>query len=369
MDNSTVFFIDVRATYQESFVSKIGKLLDAAGLASLLRPRDLAAVKIHFGEKGNTAFIRPAFLRKIVASIKEAGARPFLTDANTLYAGTRGDAVLHLQTAIQNGFAYAVVEAPLVIADGLRGRSETAVPIAGRRFSSVYIGKEIVEADALISVAHFKGHELSGFGGTLKNVGMGCASRRGKLAQHSTVCPKVKTKRCVGCEECAGHCAAGAIAVAEGKARIDPERCIGCGECILICPNGAVQIQWNQAVPVFMENMVEYTAGVLQGKQDRALFINFLTDISPGCDCLPMNDAPIVRNIGVVASTDPVAIDQASLDLVNQEAALPGCCLSTNRAPGEDKFKGVYPKIDAIHQLAYAEEMGLGCRRYHLETV
>jgi len=364
--SSNVYFIDFRATYKENFVLKLDKLLNAAGLNERIKKRELTAVKLHFGELGNTAFIRPVYIRQIIKSIKSTGALPFLTDANTLYAGTRGDAHNHLITAIQNGFAYSVIDAPLIIADGLRGRTETPVIINEKQFEEVFIGSEIVNADALISVAHFKGHELSGYGGTIKNIGMGCASRRGKMDQHSDVAPKVKKKRCIGCGECAAHCAQNAISMKEKKAFIHPEKCIGCGECIIVCENEAVQIQWNRSVPVFLERMVEYAKGVLTSKKGKSLFINFINHVSPGCDCLPYNDAPIVRDIGVVASTDPVAIDQASADLVNSEPALTHTCLKTNTGPGEDKFKGVYPNVKWEHQLEYAQELGLGSRDYQL---
>jgi uncharacterized Fe-S center protein len=363
---SKVYFIDLRATPKESFSAKLVRLVNSAGMTDVVAERDLVALKLHFGELGNTAFIRPVYLRQLVQAVRAAGGSPFLTDANTLYAGTRSNAASHLTTAIQNGFAYAVVEAPLVIADGLRGKSEVAVPINRKRFEAVYVGKEIVESDALISVAHFKGHELAGFGGAIKNVGMGCASRKGKLAQHSTLSPKVIDKDCIGCGDCAERCVNTAISLEDELACIDVDTCIGCGECILICPNGAIQVQWNQSIPIFLENMVEYTEGVLKNKVGKALFINFITNVSPACDCLPANDAPIVRDIGVVAATDPVALDQASADLVNQEPALAGSCLTTNTAIGEDKFKGIYPEVEWEHQLAYAEKLGLGSRSYDL---
>ena len=363
---SKVYFIDMRATIKDNFITKIGRLMETAGISTVIEKRDLTAVKIHFGEMGNVAFIRPVYIRKVVQMLKHAGGVPFLTDANTLYAGSRGNSPHHLITALQNGFAYAVVEAPLIIADGLRGKNETAVPINQKRFESVYIGTDIVEADALVSVAHFKGHELSGFGGTIKNVGMGCASRKGKLAQHSGLSPKISGEPCIGCGACQDHCSQHAISMEDEKAAIDADVCIGCGECILICPNEAITVQWNQSIPVFLENMVEYTMGVLKGKKHKAFFINFITDVSPACDCYPVNDAPIVKNIGVVASTDPVAIDQASVDLVNAEPALAGTRLTTNIAPGEDKFKGIYPKVDWKVQLDYAEKLGLGARTYEL---
>ncbi|MFZ3046390.1 MAG: DUF362 domain-containing protein [Desulfatirhabdiaceae bacterium] len=363
---STVYFMDLRASFKENLIQKLGRLVQTAGIGKTIDKRDLVAIKIHFGEKGNAAFIRPLFVRKMVEIIRSMEANPFLTDANTLYAGTRSDAPSHLTTAIQNGFAYAVVDAPLVIADGLRGKSECAVSINQKHFKTVYIGAEIVQADALISMAHFKGHELSGFGGTIKNLGMGSASRKGKLAQHSTLSPEIKRKKCIGCGECMMHCSQQALSVVEKKAVLDAKKCIGCGECILICPQEAIQVQWNQSIPTFMENMVEYTLGVLKGKESRSLFVNFITHVSPACDCYGHNDAPIVRDIGVLASHDPVAIDQASVDLVNQESANPGSCLTVNTQAGEDKFRGIYPKIDWTLQLAYAEEIGLGTRTYDL---
>lgn len=363
---SKVWFTDLRTTAKANLYDKLGRLMDEAGLAACLSERELVAIKLHFGELGNTAYIRPVFLRKIVEKVKENGAKPFLTDANTLYAGSRGDSVDHLNTAIQNGFDYAVVGAPLIIADGLRGKSEISVPVNGEAIDFAHIGAEVVRADALISVAHFKGHELSGFGGAIKNIGMGAASRKGKMAQHSGVCPKVDPETCIGCGECESHCAPGAIAVQGETARIDGEKCIGCGECIIICPSGAVQIQWDTSIPVFLKRMVEYTQGVLANKAGKCFCINFITDVSPACDCLAHNDAPIVQDIGIVASFDPIAIDQASVDRVNQAAALPHSCLKENQAPGQDKFKGLYPKVDWPVQLEYGEAVGLGSRRYEL---
>jgi uncharacterized protein len=366
---SLVHFIDFRTTIKENILSKLNRLLVTSGINDRIKKRDLVAVKLHFGELGNTAFIRPVYIRQIVQSIKSVGAFPFLTDANTLYAGTRGDSVHHLTTAIQNGFSYSVVDAPLIIADGLRGRNETAVSIAQKNFKKVYIGTDIINADALVSVAHFKGHELSGFGGAIKNVGMGCASRRGKMEQHSNLSPKIVKKKCVACGECVLHCAQKAITLKENKADIDQKKCIGCGECILACSTEAVQIQWNQSIPVFLENMVEYAYGVLKDKMGKTLFINFINSVSPACDCYPYNDAPIVRDIGIVASKDPVAIDQASVDLINREVALPHTCLQANIDAGGDKFKGIYPNVEWRHQLDYAEQIGVGSKIYELNLI
>ncbi|MCF6248993.1 MAG: DUF362 domain-containing protein [Desulfobacula sp.] len=367
-----VYFMDLEATSKENLPEKLLRLVKKTGLAQRLDKNDLTAVKIHFGEQGNTAYIRPVFIRKIILAIKECGASPFLTDANTLYLGTRSDSVSHIHTAIENGFSYSSMDStPIIIADGLRGKNETAVMVGQKNCEHVYIGSEIINSDSLVSVAHFKGHELSGFGGTLKNLGMGCASRRGKLDQHSNVSPKIKRKTCIGCRECENHCPSQAIYLKENKlkekkAYIDKTKCIGCAECIVRCPTESVNINWNQTVPVFLEKMMEYTLGVLKDKKNKTLFINFITDIAPKCDCLPYSEAPIVNNVGVLASTDPVAIDQAGADLVNQQQALPNTSLKTNHKPGEDKFKGLYPSVDWEHQLDYAESLSLGTRKYKL---
>jgi uncharacterized Fe-S center protein len=230
-------------------------------------------------------------------------------------------------------------------------------------------------ADSLICVTHFTGHELSGFGGTLKNLGMGCSSREGKLSQHSNISPKVKGKKCKGCKQCLTWCAQEAISIlppplwvgaTKSRAMIDPKKCVGCGECILTCPEGAILIQWNETIPIFQKKMVEYAYGAVQKKKGKVLYLNFLTQISPACDCNSYSDTPIVGDIGILSSEDPVAIDQASVDLVNGEAGNRSSKLSKNWGPGEDKFRGLYPKVDWSIQLAYGEEIGLGKREYEL---
>ncbi len=363
-----VFFSDLRSTPRRSLLDKVEALLDRAGLHGRIRRGDLVAVKLHFGELGNTAFIRPVFVRKVVEVVKAAGGKPFLTDANTLYVGTRSEAVSHLETAFRNGFTYATVGAPVIIADGLRGSTGVWVEIPGRHFQRVSVAAEIVHADAIVGLAHFKGHELSGFGGAIKNLGMGCATREGKMAQHSSVAPKVKRKLCVACGECVRWCSQGAITVGE-VAVIDPDRCIGCGECILTCPQEAIKIQWTEGPESMQQKMAEYALGALQGKRNRCLFLNFVTQVSPACDCYGHNDAPIVADVGILSSADPVALDQASADLVNRRPGLPGTALRSNLEPGADKFRGVYPHIDWSVQLAHAEALGLGTRTYRLVEV
>jgi uncharacterized Fe-S center protein len=242
-------------------------------------------------------------------------------------------------------------------------------------FKTVSIAQDIHSADVLISVTHFKGHELSGFGGTLKNLGMGCASREGKLSQHSNISPQIKEKACNGCKRCLATCAYDAIMVkslepeVEKKkmvASIDPKKCVGCGECILTCPTGAVQIQWNETIPLFQKKMVEYAYGAVHKKKGKALCLNFLTQISPACDCYGYSDTPIVNDIGILASEDPVAIDHASVDLINQELGNRASKLPKHWENGEDKFRALYPEVDWNIQLTYGEEIGLGTREYEL---
>ncbi|MGE5842721.1 MAG: DUF362 domain-containing protein [Deltaproteobacteria bacterium] len=369
MSTSKVYFTDMRAPAKENMLAKVVRLADMLDLKKIIPPRGLVALKLHFGEKGNTAYIRPTFVRQIVDRVRALGAFPFLTDANTLYVGARADSVSHLHTAIENGFSFSVVNAPLVIADGLRGASYGAVKIQQEVVKTAYIGKEIVEADGLISIAHFKGHELSGFGGTLKNLGMGCASRRGKMVQHADVSPKITRKKCVGCGDCVEHCAQFAISVHEQKAAIDSKKCIGCGECLLICSNKAIDVRWNSDMVLFQKKLVEYALAVLKGKEGKVAFLNFLTQISPACDCYGHSDAPIVHDLGIMSSVDPVAIDQASVDMVNRQRALENTSVQTNRDPGGDKFRAIYPEVDWTIQLEYAEKIGLGSRDYELVTI
>jgi uncharacterized Fe-S center protein len=372
---SPVFFSDLKVESGKTLLDKLSILLDRADLKGKIGEKDLVAIKLHFGEKGNTAYVRPIFLRKVVDRVKQYNGKPFLTDTNTLYVGTRSEAVSHLTTALENGFTESVVNAPVLIADGLRGNSVVKVRIDKPIFKTVSIAREIYMADGLITVTHFKGHELSGFGGALKNLGMGCASREGKLSQHSNISPQVEGKICKGCKTCLSWCAQEAISMRPPQsgvetehsiAFIDSKKCIGCGECILACPSEAIQIQWNENIPIFQKKMVEHAYGAVQKKKGKILYLNFLTQISPACDCYGHSDTPIVNDIGILSSEDPVAIDQASVDLVNEQAGNRSSILSKNWGPGEDKFRAVYPEVDWNIQLAYGEEIGLGTRNYEL---
>jgi len=363
---STVLFADLRTTVNKNMSKKIAHLLEHAAVGNIIQKNDLVAIKMHFGEKGNTAFIRPILIRYIVDKVNEKGGRPFLTDTNTLYRGERSEAVSHLRTALKHGFGLTTVDAPLIIADGLKGNDFVGVPINGTFFSQVSVAAGIKRADVLIAVAHFKGHELTGFGGALKNLGMGCASREGKLRQHCDIAPHVQKKLCRACKRCMAICPADAITLNDKKAFISAERCIGCAECISLCPFGAIKINWSDSTQIFQKKMVEYSVGVLRDKQNKSLFINFLTNISPACDCYGHADQPIVPDIGILASVDPVALDQASADLVNMSQGIAGSALKFSHDLGGDKFRDLYPMVDWTIQLDYAQSLGLGTREYNL---
>jgi len=362
--NPKVFFTDMRAAKGQSLLSKLEKLVISSGILDGIEAGNLTAVKLHFGERGNLAFIRPQYIRKLVDMIKEKGGKPFLTDSCTLYAGSRGNAVDHLETAILNGFDYAVTGAPLIIADGLTGKDSFSVPVNLKHFKEVKIAGSVYCADKLITVSHFKGTSLHSFGGALKNLGMGLASRAGKLQQHSDVLPQIDPEKCRSCSKCLEWCPSDAI-VLEDKARILEDKCIGCGECTITCPHKAIAINWKSDLAKVQEKTVEYAAGALKGRKGNCGFITFVTDISPLCDCFSWNDVPIVPDIGILASKDPVAIDQAALDLVSQAPGDPHSCLADKHSE-YDKFKVIYPEVDGNIQLVYAEEIGLGSRQYEL---
>ena len=366
---SKVFFTDLRTSPKRSLLNKIEDLLNRLRADAIIGKDDIVAIKVHFGEKGNTAYLRPVILRTIVERVKRAGAKPFLTDTNTLYTGSRSDAVNHFTTAIENGFDYSCTGCPIIIADGLRGKDGVKVPVRGEVLKKVSIADGIAEADGMIVVTHFKAHELSGFGGALKNLGMGCATKEGKLAQHSTVAPKISADACKGCKTCLEYCPAKAITVYGRKASINEGKCIGCGECLIVCPSQAIRIEWNESQDLFQKKMVEHALGALAGKEKKTLFLNFLLQISPACDCYPNSDAPIVRDIGILASNDPVSIDAASCDLVNSEESIPKTAIKKPLKRGEDKWRALYPAIDWNIQLDHAEKLGLGERKYTLVKI
>ncbi|MDD5491882.1 MAG: DUF362 domain-containing protein [bacterium] len=349
---SKVFLLDFKD------VGRLPELVLKSGLREVIHKDNFTAIKLHFGEQGNIGYIRPAWVKPVVELVKKQQAIPFLTDASTIYKGKRSDAVNHSLVAAEHGFTIEDCGVPVIIADGLRGNSYQSVAVKGKHFSSVKIAQDIYYADSLICLSHFKGHELSGFGGALKNLGMGCGAKAGKYEMHNSVLPVIDPQKCTACRGCFKWCPTQAIKLVNNKAAIDPIKCIGCGDCILSCAFHAVQITWNETYTTVQEKIAEYAAGAVANKINKCLYVNFLNHITAYCDCYPSQpkDKPLLADIGIVASLDPVSIDQASADLVNQAA-------------GRDLFKEVWPPINWADQLNHAALLGLGERRYSLEKL
>lgn len=362
-----VHFTDMTTKAKKNLLHKTREAAERAGISDFIAANDLVAIKLHFGEPGNLAYTPPPLIRVIVDMVKEKGGKPFLTDANTLYLGKRRNAADHIAAALENGFAYETVGAPIIIADGLKGHDYVKVEIEGKHFDSVKISSAVHHADALIVVSHVKGHELFGFGGALKNLGMGCGCPAGKQAMHSDVKPSVNREACVACGNCIDNCPETAISrVEDNKAFINSELCIGCGECVAFCPARAIPINWKTGESAIQEKTAEYAWGAVKTKQGKIGLINYIMNVTPDCDCAPWNDLPVIANQGILSATDPVAIDQASLDIVNNAPVITGSVL--------DKKEGITDKFRAIHDkntayiLKHAESLGMGAREYDLQS-
>lgn len=365
-----VWWWNLRAARRSPYEVRMKRLLKAVGLGSVVRSGDLVAVKLHFGEQGTTAHVQPLELVPIVAFIRKCGGAPFFTDTNTLYVGQRGESVSHALQAARHGFDPNLLGAPVIIADGLKSGNERVVPVGGTHFQEAYLAGDIVDADLLVTVSHFKGHELAGFGGAIKNVGMGCATRRGKMRQHGGLGPDVHPTHCVGCGQCVEVCAAQALRLdAQKRITLDREACVGCAACFLVCRHSALHVDWRTDIAVFLERMAEYAAAALLSRPRPSVHLAFVRAVTPGCDCLGYSDAPICPDIGVLASMDPVALDQACLDLVNAAPPLYPSALPEGLAPGDDKFHALHPGVRGEVLLAYAEALGLGRREYRLREI
>ena len=350
---SRVFFI--RATRQEDpqlIARKAKAIYLALGLNEKIEAEDFVALKIHFGEKGNTGHIKPRWITGIIDEVLKKSQRAFLSDSNTLYIGSRSNSVDHIRLAWSHGFTPDVVKVPIIIADGLVGREKVEVKMEGSRIKSSRIASAFLDSEAMVCLTHVTGHVQSGVGAAIKNLGMGCASRTGKLDQHSVVHPRVNAKQCRNCSLCLDYCPAGAIVQAQGHVMIDNEKCIGCGECLIICKYGAIKMKWDEDSRRLQEKMAEYALSVKNHFKDKIGFLNFILQVTKDCDCLAKNQPAIVEDIGIVGSLDPVAADRASIDLVNSTT-------------GQDSFREGYD-VDWSVQLAYGEKIGLGTQKYEL---
>ena len=373
MEKSKVYFCDMRAKPGMSLLDKLKKLMNAAGIGEIDMEKKFVAIKIHFGEPGNLSYLRPNFAKAVAEVVKARGGMPFLTDCNTLYVGRRKNALDHLEAAWENGFTPLSCGCPVIIADGLKGTDEVLVPVEGGEYvKEAKIGRAVMDADVIISLNHFKGHEATGFGGALKNLGMGCGSRAGKMEQHNSGKPDVDKETCRGCRVCAKNCAHDAISFTEGKASIDHSKCVGCGRCIGACNFDAVYNGNWAANAQLNRKMAEYAKAVVDGRPH--FHISLVMDVSPYCDCHAESDVPIVPDVGMFASFDPVALDQACADACQAQPVIGGSLLDERmRAPGfvdrGDIFTNTTPESEWKSCLEHAEKIGLGSRAYEVKVV
>ena len=374
MEQSKVYFSDLRAPVGTNLLRKLEKLIRRAGIGDIDMEKKLVAIKLHFGEPGNLTYLRPNYAKVVADVVKSLGGVPFLTDCNTLYPGRRKNALEHLDAAYENGFSPLSTGCQVIIGDGLRGNDDVEVPVEGAEYiQTAKIGKAIMEADVIISLSHFKGHEQTGFGGAIKNLGMGCGSRRGKMEQHAQGKPMVAPRRCVGCRRCATQCAHGAITFGEDrKASIDWDKCVGCGRCIAVCNTDAIRPGNDAAMEELGCRMAEYAKAVVDGRPQ--FHISLVIDVSPYCDCHGENDLPIVPDVGMFASFDPVALDQACADACGKQSPIPGSHLDEQMhregfCDKHDHFINSMPDTDWRVCLDHCEKIGIGTRSYELVEV
>ena len=373
MEKAKVYFTDFRTPYGgDTMPGKLKKLIRKAGIDQLNLDGQFVAIKIHFGELGNVSYLRPNYARAVVDVVKELGGKPFLTDCNTLYPGSRKNALEHLYCAWENGFTPLTVGCPILIGDGLKGTDDIEVPVRGGEYvKNAKIGRAVMDADVIISMTHFKGHEATGFGGALKNLGMGCGSRAGKKEQHNNGKAYVQQEICRGCRRCMRECANNGLVFdpETRKMHVDKEHCVGCGRCVGACNFDAIDFEDPNSNQMLNYRIAEYAKAVVDGRPQ--FHISMVMDISPNCDCHGENDAPILPDVGMFASFDPLALDQACVDACMKCEPLPNSQLGEHmRDPHfvdhHDHFTNSTPESEWQSCLSHAEKIGLGTRDYEL---
>ena len=368
MEKSKVYFTNLRTKMNEGLPVKLQKLIRAAGIENIDFKNKYTAIKIHFGEPGNIAYLRPNYAKAVADVVKSLGGKVFLTDCNTLYVGGRKNALDHIDSAYENGYSPFSTGCHVIIADGLKGTDEAYVPVCGGEYvKEAKIGQAVMDADIIISLNHFKGHEATGFGGALKNLGMGCGSRAGKMEMRSAGKPLVNQKKCIGCGSCVKICAHNGVTVTDKKAEIDHHKCVGCGRCIGACPVDAIHAGEDESYDILNKKIAEYACAVVH---DRPNFhINLVIDVSPYCDCHAENDLPIVPDVGMFASFDPVALDVACADAVNRQPINPGSLLDEREHVHHDHFTDVTPETNWHSCVEHAQKLGIGTCAYELIEV
>lgn len=376
MEKSKVYFTNFRTkAFGDGLPTKLKKMMKAAGIGEIDMEGKFVAIKMHFGELGNISYLRPNYAKAVADLVKELGGKPFLTDCNTMYPGSRKNALEHLYCAWENGFTPMTVGCPILIGDGLKGTDDISVPVKGGEYvKEAKIGRAVMDADIFISLTHFKGHEMTGFGGTIKNIGMGCGSRAGKTEQHSSGKPHIEEDLCRGCRICQKECANGGLVFQEDKKKmsVNQENCVGCGRCLGACNFDAIAFDNDNANEILNCKMAEYTKAVVDGRPN--FHVSLIVDVSPNCDCHGENDAPILPNLGMFASFDPLALDQACVDACLGASPLPGSQLADHMADPDfhdhhDHFTNSAPESEWKTCLSHAEKIGLGSRQYELIEV
>ena len=368
MEKAKVYYTNMRTGFNNNLLDKMARLIKTAGIGNIDFDGKYTAIKIHFGEPGNLAYLRPNYAKVVADVVKELGGKPYLTDCNTLYVGGRKNALDHIDTAYTNGFSPFSTGCHVLIGDGLKGTDEVYVPVEGGEYiKEAKIGRAIMDADVFISLTHFKGHEATGFGGTLKNIGMGCGSRAGKMEMHSAGKPHIDRDLCIGCHRCEKICAHGAPFFTDKKANIDHNKCVGCGRCIGVCPKDAVLPASDESNDVLNCKIAEYSKAVIDGRPN--FHISLVIDVSPYCDCHAENDAAIVPDVGFFASFDPVALDVACADAVNAQPVIANTVLAESDHEGHDHFGAVSPDTNWHSCIEHAKKIGLGTDEYELIEV
>ena len=375
MEKSKVYYTSMRTGFDNGLLDKLKRLIKKAGIENIDFDGKYTAIKMHFGEPGNLAFLRPNYAKVVADTVKELGGKPFLTDCNTLYVGGRKNALDHIESAYVNGFSPLSTGCHIIIGDGLKGTDEVYIPVEGGEYvTEAKIGRAVMDADIFISLSHFKGHETAGFGGAIKNIGMGCGSRAGKKDQHYNGKPTIDVEKCRGCKSCMKECANNGLVWNDTskKMEISNENCVGCGRCIGACNFDAISFSSSAAVKELNCRMAEYTKAVIDRRPN--FHISLIVDVSPHCDCHSENDAPILPNIGMFASFDPLALDQACVDACLQAEPLPNSLLGENMRRDDfcdhhDHFVNTTPDSEYRTCLEHAEKIGIGNRAYELVFV
>lgn len=320
-----------------NFAKNIEKILENIDYSKLGKK---VAIKVHFGEKGCDTYINPELVRKVYKKIESLGKEATLIECNVLYKGSRTTTTDHLKTAIDHGFTDMNID----ILDGEKG--EEFIEIDGCK-----IGAGLKRHDSIIVLSHFKGHGATGFGGAIKNVGMGLGSRAGKLHMHAQVLPKIISEKCIGCGICVENCNANAITITNNVAKIDQEKCEGCAMCIAVCPHKAASVEWQSGIDRELQKRISQYAKAVMSLFPNPIFINVLEKITEQCDCMGAKQVPMMNDVGIVSSDNIVAIDKASLDLVNKFS--------------DGKFENIN-KIDKERQIKLTEKLNLGTSEYKL---